>query len=175
MKAKILSSIPISGSIREKHFNANGECSWVKFETDNTPWVGVFGRGISPSVNAVSQFFESGRFFVLAGGQGYIVDAGLETCVHKTKDDYYQSLVSVPDRCLMIVCDYSHIEFYDSEKLVWQSDRVALDGIRLNSADRQNVYGHLWQIEGWYSFKLNLDTREFAQSNFVSPDWDHFK
>jgi hypothetical protein len=174
MKATILSKIPESGTVREKHFDAQGDCTWVEFSDDKKSWVGVFGRGPLTKINLVERFAGTERFFVVACGQGYSVDTDQEKCLFQTEHDYIQSAIAVPNRDLIVTCDFTDLEVYSSDKMVWRSERVALDGIRLEAADDSKVRGHLWNHDGWYSFTLDMKQWALSEPVFVSADWDHF-
>jgi hypothetical protein len=63
----------------------------------------------------------------------------------------------VPSSCLQ------DIKHNNSTRLIWESDRVALDGIRLIEATEELLNGEVWQIDGWYNFTLHLDSWAFTQ------------
>jgi hypothetical protein len=175
MNSTILTSIPISGSVEEVHFDARGECTWVEFERKDKRWVGVFGKGsIVPDINQAIQFTQSNHVFVLAGGQGYIVDSDTQKCTHKSKRDYFQAAISIPNRELVVACDFTNIEFFDSNKALWRSTRIALDGIRLEGATSSELHGAVWQSDGWYTIVFDLDRREIISQEFASAEWNYF-
>ncbi len=122
MHVELLSSIPISGSIRERHFNASpGRNAWVRFDDGTSePWVGVFGlpsdeydytswssdfRGA-----AVAPFGDDDgqTALVIAGTHGYIVDAVRGVVLRETSvltyPDVY-TLASPPARGFVLVAD----------------------------------------------------------------------
>jgi hypothetical protein len=45
MKAAVLSTPPTSGTLRERWFDAIGECTWIQFEDEQGErWAGAFGN-----------------------------------------------------------------------------------------------------------------------------------
>jgi hypothetical protein len=102
IKPEILFSPTISGSIDEVHFSAVGNCTWVRFsdDADCDDWCGVFGPGHSGRSAAVADAAD--RCFVIAGGQGYLIDVYSRELLHKSQHAWLTSVIAVPERDL---CD----------------------------------------------------------------------
>jgi len=169
VEAKLLSQIPLSGSIDELRFNATGNCTWVEF-TDNSynSWCGIFGHGVetghsSVAINSVDQSF------VISQGQGYLIDINSRKLLHLTKNDWLISVISVPNCDVFVACTDTKIYAYSSKGLLWVSERVSFDGIKLNSSDDHKVKGKVWNLEKWVGFSLKLDGWVY-QSEFKC-DW----
>lgn len=108
MHIQILNHQPISGTIEERWFDAVGDCLWVRFEDDEgVAWVGVFGKVGFTQVRAAVGFNEGRSAFVIAGGQGYVVDLETRSLRYKTDYDAHVSAIAVPGRDLIITCDYT--------------------------------------------------------------------
>jgi len=157
----------------EVQFDAAGNCMWVKFDDGLDEWAGVFGQGdISRHVNTATIFNNDKHAFVIAGGQGYVVNLADKSLAYKTPDDYLQGVISIPNRDLILTCDYTDLIVYDSSKKLWESDRVALDGIKFIEATSDKVSGYVWQIEGWYSFIFDVNSRTITEQKFITSEWD---
>lgn len=51
---------------------------------------------------------------------------------------------------------------------------MALDGIIFESASATVVTGKVWQLEGWYNFRLDVSDMRFERREFVTRDWFEF-
>ena len=173
MRADILNNPPVSGTIDEVQFDAVGDCTWVRFSNSSREWAGVFGKGdVANHINTVTVFDGEKHAFVIAGGQGYVVNLEERSLQYKTPDDCLQGSIAIPQKALVLTCDHTNLIIYDSAKKLWESDRVALDGIEFTEATSDQVSGYIWQIEGWYSFIFDVETREMAEQEFLSAEWD---
>lgn len=173
MQARILNTPPLSGTIDEIQYDAIGNCTWVEFSTLSNVWVGIFGKGkIAENRNAVTLLNNEKNAFVIAGVQGYVINLEMRSLVYKTSDDYLQYVIAVPEKDLVLACDHTNLMLYNSERKIWESDRIALDGIKLTESFSTKVLGYIWQIDGWYSFILDVDKREIINQKFLSGEWD---
>ena len=171
LKVSILSEPPASGTIKEYWFDAHGGCTWVQFESESETWAGVFGRGTQTNHNAVCKFSDDNYVFVIAGGQGYILDCHARKVCHKTSSDYFEGAIAVPRKDFVIVSDFTSLYAFDTQKLIWRSERVALDGIKLDSSTENELTGKVWQMDGWYVFKLEYKNWKYTQGLRLTEDW----
>ena len=168
----LLSLPPISGTIPERHYDVSGGANtWVRFEADDgAEWVGVFGSAELALYEAAVPFAgDAGQtVLVIAGGQGYIVDATSGTLVRRTPWDYAYSAVAVPDRDFVLVADTSHIWATDraTDRLVRAephprysggTSQVALDGIEFEGVTTKELTGRVWEGDGWFAFHVDID------------------
>jgi hypothetical protein len=164
MQAQVLSAPPVSGSIPERGYDATGSCVWVRFEdAKGGEWTGVFGAsGLTGSASVT--LFEDGRSaLVIARGQGYIVDTESGELRHKTECDYLVDVLAIPARGLVVACDFTMLLAYSPGGLVWRSARVAVDGIRLESATPEELRGSIWDGNDWQPFRLAIGTWSFRE------------
>jgi hypothetical protein len=154
---EVLSSPPISGTVDEVHFSAFGDCTWVRFTgEDDWSWCGVFGPGCLPAKRtAVAN--ADGRCFVIASGQGYLVDARSREVLHKTQNDWLVSAIAIPGRDVFVACTYWELLAYRPVGRVWRSRRISIDGIKLLKASNSQLAGQVWNLETWVDFVLDLD------------------
>ena len=173
IKVTVLSGSPVSGTVREYFFDAKSQCSWFCFEDDSgEEWVGVFGCSeLTTSCNTAIPFSDGKNIFVIAAGQGYIVECSTRKLRYKTSIDCLTSVIAAPSRDLIIAADYTDLYAFDSQNLIWHSDRVALDGIKLDSSTRDGMFGKVWQMDDWYSCTLQYKEWKFAQGSRLSTDW----
>jgi len=164
----------------------------VRFEDDDAEaWVGVFGRSELAAFDTVVPFADDGgrTVLVIAGGQGYIVDAVAGTLLWQTPWDYAYAAVAVPGRDFVLVADTIRIwassrtderpawrrdrAWYDSDKTE-RAHRVALDGVVFDHVTSDRLTGKVWEMDGWYAFRLRLADLEFARGELLTADWEAF-
>jgi hypothetical protein len=193
MHVELLNTPPISGTFTEHHFDVSARANaWVWFEgVDGGAWVGVFGSSELAPFNAAVQFSDDGgrTVLVIAGGQGYIVDAVSRVLIRRTPWDYAYAAAAVPGRDFVLVADVTEIQAADRarDRLVWRRERawydydnaspphrVALDGIVLDEVTVDELRGKVWEMEGWYAFRVRLPDLEFVRGEFLTADWEAF-
>jgi hypothetical protein len=148
--------------------------------------VGVFGNAEQASYHAAVPFADDvTTALVIAGGQGYVVDARIGTLLRKTPWSYAYSAVPVPGRDFLFVADTTEIwatyrdrdvtavrpqrASYDSDKSPVPT-RVALDGIVFDAPGPKAITGHVWELSGWYTFTLQYDGFVFERGPLVSTE-----
>jgi hypothetical protein len=193
MHVELLNTPPISGTVTEHHFDVSaGANAWVRFEdAEGGVWVGVFGSSELAPFNAAVPFPDDGgrTVLVIAGGQGYIVDAVSRVLIRRTPWDYAYAAAAAPGRDFVLVADVTEIWAADRarDRLVWPRERarydyenaspphrVALDGIVFDRVTADELTGKVWEMEGWYAFRVWLPDLEFVRGEFLTADWEAF-
>ena len=142
------------------------ECSWVKFQdSDYLDWVGIFGHGWGGG-NFVC-VNESGVGFVIANGQGYVVDVNLRELLLKTECDYLYSCVAAPDN-MFVATDGFQLRVYDTTGESYCSDRVSIDGVEFDGFCDELVSGTVWDLSEGVKFTFNPFTKSY-QCNWKCP------
>ena len=160
MKPEILTNIPESGSIDEVRFDASGDCTWVKFlDSDYIDWAGVFGHGWGGGQDAHQN--ANGVAFVLSNGQGYIIDVNSRNLLSKTECDYLKKIVSCGDTNTFVAATNTDLRVYSDKGLSFSTERIASDGINLNSCGNGIVAGEVWGFDKWYSFTLDTTKQKY--------------
>lgn len=170
MRATILTRPPVSGTIPEVHFDAKGECTWVRFEDDDgEEWAAVFGSGQTAAAKAVT--LDPGPYaFVVAGGRGYFIDTARRSLIYRAECDYLGDVLAVPGRNLVAAATFWTLYVFspDSRQPLWE-DVVACDGIRLTSATGQVIKAEVEDYDGWYEYELRLDQWEQHRGPLLRP------
>ena len=159
MKAKLLSKRPMSGKYKEHWFDAVNDCISVLFEDgEYQDWLGVFGCSDIVQNSVVVPFSVGTAIHVVAGGKGYVVDVNTRSLSYHTPCDWLVDAIAVPGRDLVIGCDYTRLYALSSSEQLWQSDRIALDGIQFLTSAQDHLVGQGWQgITEWSPFTLHFD------------------
>ena len=170
MKATVLSTIPLSGSVDEVRFEAPGDGTWVEFDDkEGDRWVGVFRHGMPTGKSSLALILEDQKtVFVLACGQGYMIDPQKRTCISKTNSASIVSVLSIPKFSLVIACDFQTILLYDRERLLWRSEDIASDGIVFSGIDHEKAWGKVWRQDRWFAFEFFYLERRYFQGEFLS-------
>jgi len=161
MNPVLLNNIPESGSIDEVRFDAAGDCTWVKFQdSEYIDWVGVFGMGWGGGEAAIQ--INDDLAFVLSNGQGYLVDINGRELLSKTDCDYLKSVI--PSDCgnAFIGATDTEVYVYSLDGLVFSTERIASDGIKLASCSKGLVIGEVWGFDKWYPFALDVSNQKFT-------------
>lgn len=172
MQVELLTAVPISGTIQERHYEPSARTNtWVRFTLeDGTEWVGVFGNaGLAHFSTAVPFVDDQGPVvLVIAQGQGYLVDPSSGALFRKTPWSYAYSAIAVPERPFVLVANSTeiwttsrdHDTYARSAKRLPYADndaRVALDGLVFDRVTNEDATGWVWDIDGWYSFRMRCD------------------
>jgi len=163
MNARILNQIPISGSVEEKHFDVVSKCKWFLFEDEKySQWAGVFGNGFLGGTDVC--ITKKGAAFVLANGQGYIIDVNQKLQVHKTECDYLKSAICCTNCELFIATDDLRLYIYDCSGHIYTTNRIAIDGIEFSECNSEDVIGRLWGLNEWHEFSFRLKEKELISA-----------
>lgn len=128
-------------TIPEVTFDAFGNCLWILFEDDDfREWCGIFGAG-ELHYEGKLQRLNNGDYSVLVAGRLYRVNVNSRTLVFASEERMLTDAIYVPQRDLMIACDFTNLFGYYADGTKWRSDRVALDGISLDRVDNDSVHG----------------------------------
>jgi hypothetical protein len=185
----LLTAKPEPGSLLERRYGASTDTSiWVRFESTTgqfEPWVGVFPNGPLAFFSAAVPFGSGPAALVVAGGQGFVVNAFTGALIRTTDWDYAYSAVSVPDREFVVVANTTDIwaTYEDREQYARMSDprsatqydRVALDGIVFETVTARELRGKVWWEDGWYDFTLDFDTWVLQRRGPVAAASDFFQ
>jgi hypothetical protein len=117
---------------------------WLRVcPSSGKPWTGVFAFGYSPAVG-VSRVLSSpdpNRVCVISQGAAYIVNAG-------SPEDWRQlPVLPVTDvrvlveHELLIFSDFTHLAAYGASGVVWESQRVCWDDLRIVTVTPKLIEG----------------------------------
>ncbi|MBU1168120.1 MAG: hypothetical protein KKD44_01010 [Proteobacteria bacterium] len=158
MNAEILTSHPLSGEFDELYFDSFGDTTCVKFEDDNyLEYCGIFGGGFGGGSNVS---FHDNIAFVVAHGQGYVFDINKRAIIHKTDNDHLKGAIYTDFNNYFLAYNLTNLFVFDST-LVWDSQRVSADGIKIDIIEKGIVTGKVFNFSEWELFHLNLSTFEF--------------
>ena len=130
------------------------------------PWVGNFQRGAS----YYCAFLElhTDRIAVVAGGQGYVVDALRQVHQHTFGGDTMY-LLGIEGSSDFLTVSNTEIERHSSTHRTWQSERIAWDGIGQVRLEGSEIIGHARHFDdSWHNFRVNLLTGQHTGGAYPS-------
>jgi hypothetical protein len=169
MSAEILKQTPQSGDFPEKHFGETfNTVLWIKFvDNDFQEWVGCFSRPYE-AIDKVLTDNANETAFVVAGGQGYLIDILSRELLHKT--DEIPALESIihttnPEYFLIGACYCIYI--FDNRKFIeCYNPKFMVDGIYFTEQRGVKAIGHLYSYQFQedlnVGFEFDLTTNEMT-------------
>lgn len=161
---------PVSGSYEEYDFGDSAGRYWIKFTNSQyVEWCGKFGLGLKPGRRKILWFPNTREFFVLADGQGYVVDADKREVIARTRNNAIEDAVFIPNRRLVAVTDGLTIGLFDQTGDIWESKRIAYDGITFEQVKADRITGHLDDLTNkGCDFVFHVDERRVeAERGYV--------
>jgi hypothetical protein len=197
MKAELLGTPPISGSVEEHAFAAtSGSNAWVRFDDElGDEWIGVFGGlGIRSGAAVVPFGDDGGRtVLVVAHGAVYILDVVHRRLLRPLDRDpawvYATTAATIPGHAFVAVANDTEAWFAyrDHDRRIWRADqpwyelhaqppfyRLALDGIRLDGVTGEKLHGKVWQMDGWYALEVELESGRAVIGGCLTREWSAF-
>ncbi|MGZ3739275.1 MAG: hypothetical protein ACXVB9_07875 [Bdellovibrionota bacterium] len=167
---EILKGLPPEGSLPLSFSRGGGvlhaEGFVVKFfPGESREWVGNFAPGISPFSTAIAHP-DQRRVLVIAGGQGYVIDA------EKRKLDGVLGggiceVLPAPGIEGVIFSGGLALEAYGASGSLWKSPRISWDGIKDLRITGPEIHGKSYApfpLSGmWSDFRIDLATGELLE------------
>jgi len=157
----------MSGQFPEQHFGSHFNSRlWVKFvDNEFGEWIGCFSKSSEHGLCAALINQDNSKGFVVAGGQGYLIDIHkkilllelddqplIESVIATTKPDYFLAGTF----CSIYVLD-------DSGLLKEIRPDMIIDGIYFKGQKNNSAIGDLATVENQYSENIDF---EFDLSTF---------
>ncbi len=163
--------IPLSGLYEEHDFGNGAWRCCLKFtDSHHLEWCGKFDPGSRNAARKALWFPGTCEFFVLADGQGYIVDADKREVLARTNCDCLEDAILIPHQGLVAVTNGLTIGLVGRPGDIWESERITFDGVAFEAASEDRVTGKLNDLtDDWCDFVLHVDEHR------VEADWDYRK
>jgi hypothetical protein len=114
----------------------------------NQSWIGVFAFGrIAPKAkNGVYTCPNDMQICVVSRGEGYIVRTDNPNCFEVVKARPISEVHIIIERKLIVFADSWQLCAYGEEGLVWQTDRLAWDGLKITEVTTDYIRG---EVDPW--------------------------
>jgi len=167
VKFEILKGLPAEGepalSFSVKGGELHAEGFVVRFlPGDSRAWVGNFACGIS-GFSDVIPHPDGRRTLVIAGGQGYVIDAESRT-LDSTVGGGICEVLPAPGIDALVLSNGLWLEAHGRGGFLWRSTRISWDGIQDLRVTGPEIHGKSYApfpLSGvWSDFRIDLATGE---------------
>ena len=161
-------SFPRSDSSREGYV--------VEFETAFGTWIGNFAEFDRRLPSVIHEEFGPRFVFVVAGGEGYMVDVDLRKLVWDAPFAVYEVWFQ-KELPALIISNGTGFKAFDAHRTLWKSRRISWDGFRSVRREGLTMIGEAYfpalSPEGeWIPFQLDLRTGSVIGGSYNGPDLD---
>lgn len=124
-------------------------------------WVGVFAGEDAPgTLTGIYSCPDPDRICVVAGGRGYLVNAHDPTTWSPIETYPIIDIASVVDCSVLVLANFTHLVGIGKVGVVWETERLSYDGIKLTEATPQQIRGLAWSAprQRWVEFTVDTMT-----------------
>lgn len=167
-ECEVLSELP--ASIGDHYYFPSGSRAAgkdgliVKFMPNSgESWIGTFAWGTPTTKGVSTGIFTSPspeKVCVVSCGNAVIVEVGNPGNFEEVSAFPVMAVVPVPAREILIFSSQTKLYAYGTSGLVWESNRLAWDEIKITCVDGDILKGTVWdlQSEEDVPFQVNLET-----------------
>jgi len=129
----------------------------VEFIPDHAaPWVGNFAP-VGSNFNGVVEHPNGKHFIVIAGGQAYVIDPETRQELAYLGSGTIDSIIPVPELKEVVFGDWFRFVAIDTEGKLWETPRIAVDGMRSLHREGLILYGEASdQGDSYIPFQVDL-------------------
>jgi len=134
-------------------------------------WIGNFRRGLS-NFSAVYQHPDGERLFVVAGGQGYVIDPATRLLLGEL-GGAITGVWQLSDPPSLLLDDQGiAFERIGLQGRLWRTRRLSWDGFKELTVTPDTISGLGWRAPGdtWESFTVDLHTGRTRGGAYIGPD-----
>ncbi|MFZ2989463.1 hypothetical protein [Ideonella sp.] len=137
----------------------------LRFEpSKGEPWVGNFQKG--DSHYCAFHELNAERVAIVAGGQGYVIDAVNKDLLYAFAGDA-MCLMPMDGGMDFLTIGNTHIERHSSTQLAWRSRKIAWDGIGRVALESSTLIGQARRFDDtWHAFCVDLRTGQHTGGAF---------
>lgn len=131
-------------------------------------WVGNFQRGFC-SFDGVCMHPDGRHVLVIAGGDAYVIDPANQF-VTQSFGGEVESCTSLPGNCGLLLSNPLGIELIGPQGPVWQTRRLAWDGLRVLGVSAEEVFGEARHFDdSWHAFSVRLSDGQASGGAYDGP------
>lgn len=124
-------------------------------------WTGIFafGKLLYHAKNGLYTFPDPNKFSVVSRGRGYIVNAKKPTQWEEVKLQAIKEVCFADDLDLILYANPWEICAYNSDEIVWQTGRIAMEGLKIIKIDKKTLFGKIDMLgEEEIDFVVDLES-----------------
>ena len=144
---------------------------FVVYPQAGEPWVGRFGRGRMQArlgsilTNGPHQDWVT----VAVGGTAYLVDTTDPSRWQRLPVDPVMDVRASVDLGIVVVADFVALSAFGLNGLLWETERLAYDGLRIDSVDATGIRGVGWNAPDDRLLPLAVDPKTGSASAKAFP------
>ena len=142
----------------------------IRVRAAGESWVGVFaGEDSAGGQTGIYSCPDPDRICVVAGGLGYFVTAHDPTDWSPIQTYPIIDIAGVVDTPVLVLANFTHLVGIGKVGVVWETERVSYDGIKLTEATRKQVRGLAWSAPRQRWVEFTVDTLTGRHRGGASP------
>jgi len=133
------------------------------------PWRGAFLQGL----DGVSGLFATPSpttLCVIARGAGYWVPVFSPTDFLEVRCNPVKSVFAVPHRSIVVFASYTELAAYGPSGMLWLTDRLSWDGLKITEVTAQHVRGLAWDSPANREVPFVVDVETGKHEGGSSPE-----
>jgi hypothetical protein len=141
----------------------------VRVRSNTDAWTGTFAFGYpsSESLTRVLSFPSRDHLCVVSRGAGYVVRAADPEDWYRVETFPIFDARPVVDRGLLLFSDFTTIAAYGPRGLVWKTERISWDGLRISATNAGYAWARAWN--GNREVSVRVDLRDGSAEGGVAP------
>jgi hypothetical protein len=137
----------------------------------NSPWTGVFACGFDSNkvTSGLYSHPDPDRLCVVAAGYGYIMIVRDPELYERVIAQPVVSVHPAREAGLLLFVDFTNISAYGPEGIVWRTDRLTWDGIRVTEVTPASVHGYGWDMPKDKEVEFTVDLKTGQHVGGAAP------
>ncbi len=160
MSAVIINNTPSSGEFTEKHFGKNFNSTlWVRFiDNEFEEWIACFSKSYDRALSKVLTNENNTTCFVVAGGQGYLIDLKSKVCILELEEHpLIESVIKTLNPDYFIAGTFYSVYILNNYGLYKEvNPEFTVDGIYFKEQIGDKAIGELATAENQYDYNVNF-------------------
>ncbi len=136
---------------------------------DGELWQGAFLQGLG-GVSGLYATPSPTTLCVVARGQGYWVPVLIPTDFLEVWCNPVKSVFAIPDRSIVVFASYTELAAYGPSGMLWLTDRLSWDGLKITEVTAQHVRGFAWDSPANREVPFIVDAETGKHEGGSSPE-----
>jgi hypothetical protein len=134
-------------------------------------WIGVFACGFESNKVASGLFShpDPDRLCVVAGGYGYIMIVRDPELYERVIAQPVVSVHPALEAGLLLFADFTNISAYGPEGIVWRTERLTWEGVRVTDVSATAVHGYAWDMPRDKEVEFTVDLKTGQHAGGAAP------
>lgn len=123
-------------------------------------WIGIFAPGYPNALTGIYSSPHEQKVCVVSSGQAYIVRVDDPHAWEEVRAFPVWDVRAIPDKQILILADFTTLTAYDREGMIWKTDHLSWDGLKITSIGNDGIRGLAWSapLSKDVEFVVDLET-----------------